>query len=127
MTTTNPTATPKNICSLGCGRRLTPANRADLKRGAGTDYRYVCIHCYDEAGLENEHQDGAHDTEPNEACPMCSPDSWTNDDDEDAHLVTKTGKPRSVRSHAECYALGIHEKSREGRQACREGKFTEDK
>lgn len=46
----------------GCGK-LT---REDV--GGGTQ---LCKRCYDEAGLENEHQDGYHDKEPNKDCPMC--------------------------------------------------------
>lgn len=125
-TNTNPTARPKNICSFGCDRRLTPANRADLKRGAGEDFRYVCVTCYDQSGLENEHEDGGHEDTPNNDCPTCN-EQAAAEVDEDAHLVTKAGKLRSARSHAECYALDIHPKTREGRQDCRDGKFTGDR
>jgi hypothetical protein len=120
-TNTNPATKPNNACHT-CDRRLTPANRADIKRGAGADYRYMCTHCYDESGLENEHADGYHDDEPNTACPACDAEAAA-EVTEEAAIVTKAGNPRSARSHAECYAMGIHEKSREGRQACRDGKF----
>lgn len=122
-TTTNPK--PNNACHT-CDRRLTPANRADLKRDAGSDYRYMCTHCYDEAGLENEHADGYHDDALNTECPVCN-DQAVEEIAEEAAITTKAGKPRSVRSHAECYAQGIHAKSREGRQDCRDGKFTGDR
>jgi hypothetical protein len=125
-TNTNPATKPNNACHT-CDRRLTPANRADIKRGAGADYRYMCTHCYDESGLENEHADGYHDEEPNTACPACTEQSDDEAARDDVALVTATGKTRSVRSHAECYAQGIHAKSREGRQDCRDGKFTGDR
>jgi hypothetical protein len=31
----------------------------------------LCAACYDEAGLEDEHQDGYHAEEPVSDCPMC--------------------------------------------------------
>jgi hypothetical protein len=31
----------------------------------------LCAACYDEAGLENEHQDGYHAEKPVSDCPMC--------------------------------------------------------
>ena len=31
----------------------------------------LCSKCFEEAGLENDHQDGHHDGEFNDECPMC--------------------------------------------------------
>jgi len=31
----------------------------------------LCASCYEEAGLENEHQDGYHSDNPDPKCPMC--------------------------------------------------------
>ena len=36
--------------------------------GAGLS---LCRRCYEEAGLENEHQDGLHDAAPVKGCPAC--------------------------------------------------------
>jgi hypothetical protein len=49
------------VTCKGCGKRTTD------RTGGGTE---LCRRCYDEAGLENEHQDGGH-TEPHPDCPMC--------------------------------------------------------
>ena len=59
-----------------CGKLTRETGNSESLLGDG-----VCRSCYDEAGLENEHQDGYHDaTEENrkngfgfnEDCPMCT-------------------------------------------------------
>jgi hypothetical protein len=39
--------------------------------GDGEEFVELCRRCHDEAGLENEHQDGLHDDKPKQGCPMC--------------------------------------------------------
>lgn len=46
-----------------CGKRTRETG--ECESGVG-----LCVTCYNEAGLENEHQDGYHDV-PNANCPMC--------------------------------------------------------
>jgi hypothetical protein len=63
---------PGTATCSNCGKR-TWASRAQ-DQGAG--YR-LCQECYDEAGYENEHQDGYHAADqngPSLNCPMCRPE-----------------------------------------------------
>jgi hypothetical protein len=51
------------VCNI-CGKRRQEGN---IEWGTG-----LCFPCYEEAGFENEHQDGYHDDAPVPAdCPMC--------------------------------------------------------
>ena len=47
--------------------RNTKAERENRQHN-GTE---LCAQCFHEAGLENEHQDGLHDEQANDECPMC--------------------------------------------------------
>jgi len=56
------------ICS-SCGKKTWQSKGQD--QGGGF---FLCETCFDEAGLENEHQDGYHAADANganDACPMC--------------------------------------------------------
>lgn len=46
-----------------CGRNVNPQDWMSQAE--------LCEPCYDEAGLENSHQDGEHEGQPHEDCPMC--------------------------------------------------------
>lgn len=79
----------------------------------------MCDDCYDIAGLENEHQDGVHDADqegPHADCPMCG------NAIKDRSKPSNDVKAHAKMSHADCYANGTHEKTREGRAACRKAR-----
>jgi hypothetical protein len=50
------------VACRGCGKTTN----------AGSNGLDLCAKCFDEAGLENEHQDGMHDGESAEGCPFCA-------------------------------------------------------
>lgn len=102
MTTTN---------CIDCSTRLSSSNRAS-RNGAGSDYADMCIKCYDYAGAENEHNDEGHNDDV-EGCPVCEGNAPTL---RTGHTNTA---PKTRSSHAACYAAGTHDKTREGRAACR--------
>ena len=93
-----------------CSVKLTSKNR-DI------DAPHLCVTCFEEAGLENEHMDGFHDDEPEARCPMCV---------EQPRPEVKTGHhntaPKSHGSHSECYAKQLHAKTPAGRAACRKAR-----
>lgn len=74
----------------------------------------LCDDCYELAGLEAEHQDGAHDDAPHAECLLCDPNAR-----KDRSKPSNDVKPHTARSHAVCYAQGRHEPTREGRAQCR--------
>ena len=39
--------------------------------GSSESYVDLCLACYDEAGIENQHQNGEHEEERDADCPMC--------------------------------------------------------
>jgi hypothetical protein len=87
----------KRTCTV-CGVRLTarnnnPANNSDL-----------CDTCFEQAGWENDHQDGNHKPGSEmDRCPMCNPD------------IVPTHSDRSWFSHAGC----DHPSTKAARAACR--------
>lgn len=54
------------VCEC-CGKRTRETGSCESNVG-------LCLTCYDEAGLENEHEDGHHDAEPHADCPYCKED-----------------------------------------------------
>jgi hypothetical protein len=77
----------------------------------------MCDDCYDVAGIENEHVDGAHEADdmgPRDNCPLCTGNAIVDRSKPSNKITTHTKG-----SHAVCYAAGAHEKTREGRAACR--------
>jgi hypothetical protein len=91
-----------------CRRVITAENHTPA---LGTEY---CDDCFEQAGLENEHQDGYHDEGRYANCPICTP-SCVVDRSKPSNTITDVRKG----SHAGCYAINAHEKSRAGRAACR--------
>lgn len=53
-----------------CGKNVTARNSAAKVYGS-IGHEDMCVTCYDQAGLENEHSDGHHADEPNADCPQC--------------------------------------------------------
>jgi hypothetical protein len=51
------------VCKA-CGKRTRETGECE----SGVE---LCRDCYEDAGYENEHQDGYHDDEPNPSCPWC--------------------------------------------------------
>lgn len=51
------------VC-LGCGKRTR-------ETGSSESNVELCIDCYDDAGMENEHDDGHHDDNPHSDCRWC--------------------------------------------------------
>lgn len=47
-----------------CGKRTR-------ETGDSESFVFLCAACYEEAGWENEHQDGYHEDQPNPSCPFC--------------------------------------------------------
>lgn len=54
-----------------CGKRTR-------ETGEGESSIELCIRCYDDAGLENNHSDGGHDDNPHPDCYLCQgrPANW---------------------------------------------------
>lgn len=78
---------------------------------ARRDNLTLCNPCYEEAMHENDHQDGLHDDDFNLDCPFCQDEA----DAPDFSMMTAT----APHSHAGCYALDMHPKTKAGRAACR--------
>jgi hypothetical protein len=57
---------------MSCGKRTRSTGRGDNENVG------LCVRCFDEAGLENEHLDGGHRAEPVEQCPMCKSEKGGN-------------------------------------------------
>lgn len=77
-----------------------------------------CDRCYDLAGLEASHQDGAHEDEADADCLMCDPNARA-----DRSRPSNDVKAHTSRSHADCYDNDLHPMTKEGRADCRKGKF----
>lgn len=101
---------PARRC-IDCNRVLTKAIQT-----AALNSDDMCDDCFHIAGLYNEHQDGGHDDAPVEGCEGCG------------HVIADRSKPsnevaaHAKMSHADCYAKGAHDKTREGRAACRKAR-----
>lgn len=54
---------PTYVC-VCCGKRTR-------ETGEGESGCELCLKCFNEAGIENEHLDGYHDEEPRKDCPDC--------------------------------------------------------
>lgn len=114
---TNNSRPAKPTTCTDCSTRLTSSNRAS-SHGLGSDYDGMCIKCYDYAGWENTHQDEGHGAEgslPDPNCPVCMAQAPT------LRTGHTNGGAKGVHiNHTPCYAKGLHDKTREGRQACRD-------
>lgn len=98
-----------------CSRVLTSSNRVKHSMG----YDDICNDCYEIAGIENDHQDGRHETDdegPHADCPMCG------NEIADRSKPSNVVKAHTSRSHADCYAINAHEATKAGRAACRANK-----
>lgn len=72
------------ICPVeGCGAKIT---KADVEEARLNNFE-GCAICFEEAGIENEHQDGNHTEAGDSACPMCP--NYVNPRGEKADKVAK--------------------------------------
>lgn len=117
---TNTTRRPNNRprC-IDCNVQLNTRN-FNYDRHNGTE-NPLCDFCYDRASFENEHQDGAHDADAEgpdmNNCTMCNP-ALLKDRSKPSNVV----KAHTRMSHAACYAAKAHDKTREGREGCRQAR-----
>lgn len=108
MTTTRAPRRLKNCTD--CRRKLTAEN---TRHYVMPDF---CDDCMEIAGIENNHQDGYHESDqegPHPDCPMCG--NAIKDRSRKGHAGTTVARG----SHAECYAKRLHAKDKAGRAACR--------
>ncbi len=119
---TNNSRPARPTTCIDCSTALTKASRAS-SHGLGADYDDICISCYDYAGWENTHQDEAHEAPgslPDPNCPVCAKGSQIAA----AALAPRAGRAHGVHiNHTACYAKGLHDKTRDGRQACRDAEL----
>jgi len=72
-----PVVDPQPVTSTRAGRKCTVCGKGVTARNSAAKvygsrgYEDMCVTCYDQAGLENEHADGHHADEPNTDCPQC--------------------------------------------------------
>lgn len=90
-------AAKKRTCTY-CSIRLTAKNSEKFNDG-------YCNACFEQAGIENDHQDGNHEAGSEmTTCPMCNP-----------AIDRANRKPVVQTSHADC----DHPSTKAGRAACR--------
>jgi hypothetical protein len=77
----------------------------------------MCNVCYDQAGHENDHQDGHHEEADEANCPMCHPEIVVDRSRKSSERVSK-GRI----DHRPCYAVGAHDKTFKGREGCRKAR-----
>jgi hypothetical protein len=117
--TTNTNTAPLPTTCTACSNPITKGTRAS-SHGAGQDFADMHIACYEYAQAENSHQDEAHGAEgslPDPNCPVCMADT----------PLTRKNAPGKAQgkhiSHTGCYAKALHDKSKDGRQACRDAEL----
>ncbi len=110
------TTTKLPTTCTGCDTKLTKKNRTSANLGTlpGT-FDDMCLTCYEEAGVENEHADGHHDDTPAANCPECNVDAAIEVNEEIELINPPAATGRKNFNHANC----VHPRTPKGRAACR--------